>query len=141
MPFSLDKYRNEIALIESIYHKQFGAATLMTAPKVVLMQKFFDSIASRVKQSFLQANRDVEAWLKVVMAPLEAQINEHKVQLKRRRQSIERIHIATESLEEKVAAFEQMHDDLEKQKKSLQALETELKNTINAKLASLRVAA
>ena len=141
MPFSLDKYRNEIALIESIYHKQFGAATLMTAPKVVLMQKFFDSIASRVKHSYLQANRDVEAWLKVVMAPLEAQIGEHKLQLKRRRQSIERIHIATESLEEKVAAFEQMHDDLEKQQKSLQALENELKNTINAKLASLRVAA
>jgi len=141
MPFSLDKYRNEIALIETIYHKQFGATTLMTAPKVVLMQKFFDSIASRVKHSFLQANRDVEAWLKVVMAPLEAQIGEHKLQLKRRRQSIERIHIATESLEEKVAAFEQMHDDLEKQQKSLLALENELKNTINAKLASLRVAA
>jgi hypothetical protein len=141
MPFSLDKYRNEIGLIESIYHKQFGATTLLTAPKVVMMQKFFDSIASRVKQSFLQANRDVEAWLKVVMAPLEAQIGEHKMQLKRRRQSIERIHIATESLEEKVAAFEEMQVSLEAQKKVLLALEDELKNTISAKLASLRVAA
>jgi hypothetical protein len=141
MPFSLDKYCNEIALIESIYHKQFGAATLMTAPKVVLMQKFFDSIASRVKQSFLQANRDVEAWLKVIMAPLEAQISEHTTQLKRRRQSIERIHLATESLEEKVAAFEQMQADLEARKKTLLALEDELKDTISAKLASLRVAA
>jgi hypothetical protein len=106
-----------------------------------MMQKFFDSIASRVKQSFLQANRDVEAWLKVVMAPLEAQIGEHKMQLKRRRQSIERIHIATESLEEKVAAFEEMQVSLEAQKKVLLALEDELKNTISAKLASLRVAA
>ena len=141
MPFSLDKYRNEIALIESIYHKQFGATTLMTAPKVVLMQKFFDSIASRVKQSFLQANRDVEAWLKVVMAPLEAQINEHKLQLKRRRQSIERIHVATESLEEKVASFEQLQAELEGQKKQLQILEQELKNTINVNLSSLRDAA
>ena len=141
MPFSLEKYRKEIALIESIYHKQFGASTLLTAPKVVLMQKFFDSIASRVKQSFLQANRDVEAWLKVVMAPLEAQISEHKAQLKRRRQSIERIHIATESLEEKVAAFEQMQAELEAQKKVLLALEDELKKIIGAKLTTLRVAA
>jgi len=141
MPFSLEKYRKEIAMIESIYHKQFGATTLMTAPKVVLMQKFFDSIASRVKQSFLQANRDVEAWLKVVMAPLEAQIAEHKAQLKRRRQSIERIHIATESLEEKVTAFEQMQADLELQRKTLQALEEELKKTIGTKLNPLRVAA
>jgi hypothetical protein len=141
MPFSLDKYRNEIALIESIYHKQFGATTLMTAPKVVLMQKFFDSIASRVKQSFLQANRDVEAWLKVVMAPLEAQINEHKLQLKRRRQSIERIHVATESLEEKVASFEQMQAELDAQKKALQLLEQELKNAISTDLSSMRDAA
>ncbi len=141
MPFSLEKYRKEIAMIESIYHKQFGAMTVMTAPKVVLMQKFFDSIASRVKQSFLQANRDVEAWLKVVMAPLEAQISEHKAQLKRRRQSIERIHIATESLEEKVTAFEQMQADLEAQKKVLLTLEEELKKTIGTKLNPLRVAA
>ena len=141
MPFSLEKYRKEIAMIESIYHKQFGATTLMTAPKVVLMQKFFDSIASRVKQSFLQANRDVEAWLKVVMAPLEAQISEHKAQLKRRRQSIERIHIATESLEDKLAVLEQMQADLEAQKKTLSALEEDLKKTIGTKLNPLRVAA
>jgi len=141
MPFSLEKYRKEIALIESIYHKQFGLSTIVKAPKVVLMQKFFDSIASRVKQSFLQANRDVEAWLKVVMAPLEAQIGEHKAQLKRRRQSIERIHVATESLEDKVAAFEQMQADLEAQKKALLALEDELKKTIGTKLTTLRVAA
>jgi len=141
MPFSLEKYRKEIALIESIYHKQFGLSTIVKAPKVVLMQKFFDSIASRVKQSFLQANRDVEAWLKVVMAPLEAQIGEHKAQLKRRRQSIERIHVATESLEDKVAAFEQMQAELEAQKKALLALEDELKKTIGTKLTTLRVAA
>ncbi|MBV8667500.1 MAG: dynamin family protein [Burkholderiaceae bacterium] len=137
MPFSLDKYRNELTLIEDVYHKQFGVATF----KVVLMQKFFDSIAARVKQSFLQANRDVEAWLKVVMAPLEAQIGEHKLQLKRRWQSIERIHVATESLEEKVQTFEQMQADLETQKKKLLALEEELKNTIDSTLTTLRVAA
>jgi DNA repair exonuclease SbcCD ATPase subunit len=107
----------------------------------VLMQKFFDSIASRVKQSFLQANRDVEAWLKVVMAPLEAQIGEHKAQLKRRRQSIERIHDATESLEEKVRSLEQMQLDLEAQKRMLLTLEADLKNAIARDLPPLKAAA
>jgi hypothetical protein len=45
----------------------------------------------------------VEAWQKVVMAPLEAQIREHKSQLKNRMQSIQRIHVATDSLEDKIA--------------------------------------
>jgi hypothetical protein len=141
MPFSLDKYRKEIELIEGVYHKQFGTAAIMTTPQVVLMTKFFDSIASRVKQSFLQANRDVEAWLKVVMAPLEAQIWEHKSQLKKRKQSIERIHLATDSLEEKVEALEKMQDELEQQKKTLLQMETELKRAIEAELAALKAAA
>lgn len=141
MPFSLEKYRKEIAMIERVYQKQFGTAALVTTPQVVLMQKFFDSIASRVKQSFLLANRDVEAWLKVVMAPLEAQIGEHKAQLKRRRQSIERIHVASGGLEEKVVALEQMQSELEVQKRTLTALETELKNAIADELISIKVAA
>jgi len=141
MPFSLDKYSKEIVMIEQLYQKQFGAATILTTPQVVLMQKFFDSIASRVKQSFLQANRDVEAWLKVVMAPLEAQIGEHKVQLKRRKKSIEKIHLATDSLEEKVLAFEQMQFELDTQRALLTRLENELKTAIMAQLDSYKAAA
>jgi hypothetical protein len=141
MPFSLEKYTKEIVMIERLYHKQFGAATILTTPQVVLMQKFFDSIASRVKQSFLQANRDVEAWLKVIMAPLEAQIGEHKLQLKRRRKSIEKIHLATDSLEEKVLSFEQMQFELETQRAMLTRLENELKATITAQLDSYKAAA
>lgn len=141
MPFSLDKYKNEIAMIESVYQREFGPAVVMTTRKVVLMQKFFDSIASRVKHSFLHANRDVEAWLKVIMAPLEAQIREHKIQLKQRKQSIERIHFATDTLEEKVRAFEQMQSELEQQKAKLSALEAELKGAIMADLDGLKVAA
>lgn len=141
MPFSLDKYSKEIVMIEQLYHKQFGTATILTTPQVVLMQKFFDSIASRVKQSFLQANRDVEAWLKVVMAPLEAQIGEHKVQLKRRKKSIEKIHLATDSLEEKVLAFEQMQFELDTQRALLTRLENELKTAIMAQLDSYKAAA
>jgi hypothetical protein len=141
MPFTLDKYEQELKMIEGVYQKQFGTATIMTTPQVVLMQKFFDSIASRVKQSFLQANRDVEAWLKVVMAPLEAQIWEHKTQLKRRKQSMERIHLATDSLEDKVQALEKMQAELETQQRTLALLEAELKKAIAVQLASLKAAA
>lgn len=141
MPFSLEKYEKEIAMIEGVYQKQFSTTTIMTTPQVVLMQKFFDSIASRVKHSFLQANRDVEAWLKVVMAPLEAQIGEHKLQLKRRKQAIERIHEATDSLEDRIQQFEKMQADLEEQKRLLFALEAQVKKAVAAEIASLKAAA
>ncbi|MFZ6800777.1 dynamin family protein [Undibacterium sp. Di24W] len=132
MPFSLDKYLQEVSAIEQVFLRQFSTITLMTTSQKVLMQKFFDSISARVKQSFSQANRDVEAWQKVVMAPIEAQIREHKNQLKNRMQSIQRIHVATDSLEEKITSFETMYAEVEAQKKTLE----ELRNNINKALAS-----
>lgn len=141
MPFSLDKYINEITMIEGIYQRQFGPAAIMTTRTNVLMAKFFDSIASRVKHSFLQANRDVEAWLKVVMAPLEVQIREHKAQLKRRRQSIEKIHLAADSLEEKVASLEDMASEIASQTTQLALLEQQLHDAIHEELVSHEMAA
>lgn len=121
-------------MIEGVYQKQFGTATLLTTSRATLMQKFFDSIASRIKQSFVQANRDVEAWLKVIMAPLEAQIREHKEQLKNRMVSIQRIHVATDSLEEKIVSFEEMQASLEKDKQKMAALEADLRAALQASL-------
>ena len=141
MPFSLDKYIKEIGMIEGIYQRQFGPAAIMTTRTNVLMAKFFDSIASRVKHSFLQANRDVEAWLKVVMAPLEVQIREHKAQLKRRRQSIEKIHLATDTLEEKVAALEKMDSEISAEIAQLAQFEQQLHGAINADLVLHEMAA
>lgn len=134
MGFSLEKYLKEISMIEAVFLKQFGTVTLLTTSRLVLMQKFFDSIVARVKHSFLQANRDVEAWQKVVMAPLEAQIREHKNQLKNRMQSIQRIHVATDSLEEKIASFDAMQAVIDAQKNALAGLEQNMKSALAAQL-------
>ncbi|CAN5856687.1 dynamin-like GTPase family protein [soil metagenome] len=141
MAFSLDKYLLEISAIEAVFQKQFSTLTLLTTGQGVLMRKFFDSIAARVKQSFLQANRDVEAWQKVVMAPLEAQIREHKTQLKNRMQSIQRIHVATDSLEDKITSFDAMQADIEAQKNALAELENKLKHALSSELSGFRSAA
>lgn len=137
MPFSLEKYVQEVSAIEIVFQRQFSAITLLTTSRRVLMQKFFDSISARVKQSFLQANRDVEAWQKVVMAPIEAQIREHKNQLKNRMQSIQRIHVATDSLEEKILSFETMYADVEAQKKALEDLRNEINKALASELSAL----
>jgi hypothetical protein len=141
MAFSLDRYRDEIGEIEAIYHKQFGTTTLLTTSRVVLMEKFFDTIASRVRKCFKAANDDAEAWLKVIMAPLEAQIRQHKDQLKHRLASIQRIHDATDSLEQKIEAFEASLAELEQQKGRLAELAQDIAAAIAAEFAALEAAA
>ncbi len=141
MPFSLERYHEEIANIEAIYAKQFGTATLITTSRVVLMEKFFDTIASRIRACFKAANSDAEAWLKVIMAPLEAQIRQHKDQLKHRLASIQRIHDATDSLEQKIDAFEANQQELEQQKARLHELAGNISIAINSELVALEAAA
>jgi hypothetical protein len=119
MTLSLARYRLDIDAIEAIWQKQSGTATLLITSRGALLERFVDSIAARVKQTFRAANADVEAWLKVIMAPLEAQIRQHREQLRHRQSSIQRIHDATESLEQKIAAFEAAQRDLEQVKARL----------------------
>jgi predicted nucleic acid-binding Zn-ribbon protein len=122
MALSLGRYRDEIAAVEALYVKQFGTATLLMTSRSTLLERFFDSIVSSVRRTFRAANADVEAWLKVIMAPLETQIRQHKEQLRHRLSSIQRIHDATDSLEQKIAAFEASQGDLDAQRRQLLAL-------------------
>jgi predicted nucleic acid-binding Zn-ribbon protein len=140
MTLSLARYRAEIDAIEAIYLKQFGTATLLITSRGALLERFFDSIASRVRHSFRAANADVEAWLKVIMAPLESQIRQHRDQLRHRQASIQRIHDATESLEQKIAAFEAAQQDLEKVKGRLAGLSGAVTRALDASLPELKAA-
>lgn len=72
------------------------------------VKKFFESIACRIKHILVLANRNAEARLKKVMAPLEAQLCEHKDQPKQRRHSIARIHLAADGLKVRIGALERM---------------------------------
>ncbi|RZA31664.1 MAG: GTPase [Lysobacteraceae bacterium] len=110
---SLDRYRRDLDEVEALFLKQFGTATLLMTSRATLLDRFFDSIASRVRHSFRAANLDAEAWLKVIMAPLETAIRQHRDGLRQRQASIQRIHDATDSLEQKIAAFEATQGALE----------------------------
>jgi hypothetical protein len=46
---SLERYRDEIDAIEAIWQKQFGTATLLITSRSTLLERFFDTIASRVQ--------------------------------------------------------------------------------------------
>ncbi len=141
MSFSIDKYLRELDKIEDVYAKQFGTTSLLMTSRSTIMERFFDSIASRVRRTFRAANADVEAWLKVIMSPLEAQIRQHKDQLKHRLASIQRIHEASDSLETKIASFESSQQDIEKVKARLTQLAGGVTAAMNVRAQSMETAA
>ncbi|HEV8503099.1 MAG TPA: dynamin family protein [Casimicrobiaceae bacterium] len=121
-PFSVLKYRKEVDRLERAYNQHFNTLWNMASKaKFALMRRFFETVATRVKHVYDIANRDVEAWLKAVMAPLETQVREHHIQLRRRLDSIKRIHAAGDELEERIAELEQQAESLELQIRGLKA--------------------
>src|SRR5579864_6885571 len=96
-PFSMLKYQKEIDRLERAYNVHFNTLwNMVSKAKFTLMKRFFETIAIRVKHVYDIANRDLESWLKAVMAPLETQVREHHLQLRRRLESVKRIHRRSE---------------------------------------------
>ncbi len=115
MMFSTRRYLEELDRVEALHRRQFGAFTLVTTEKWALMRRFFESVAARIKEIYELANREVEAWLRAVIAPIEGQVREHQAQLRRRLESVRRVLDATQSLDERIAEIEEARVQVEQQ--------------------------
>ena len=107
-PFSMLKYLKEIDRLERAYNTHFNTLwNMVSKAKFALMKRFFETVASRARHVYDIANRDAEGWLRLVMAPFETQVRERQLQLRRRLDSIRRIHGASGELETRVAELVQ----------------------------------
>ncbi|WP_159627870.1 dynamin family protein [Massilia puerhi] len=129
---SLARHGDEIDAIEALFVRQFGTATLLMTSRATLLERFFDSIASRVRRVYRAANADTEAWLKVANAPLEALIRQHRDNLRQRQATVQRIHDASDSLEQRIGAFEHGQAELETTRLRLAAIAAGVTTTLAA---------
>jgi hypothetical protein len=133
-PFSMLRYRKEMQRLEEAYDQQFNTFyTFLTTEQYTLTSRFFETLASRVVQVFETLNKDVEKWLKAVMSPMESQEREHQVQLRRRLESVKRIHKAADTVEDRIGELDQMHAEVTRQTRELDVLTSD----IRAALASI----
>jgi hypothetical protein len=129
--FSTLRYQKELAKLERAYKEQFNTAFNMLAnEKMTLTTKFFETLASRVVHVFEVANRDVENWLKAVIAPMESQVREHQIQLRRRLESIKRIYKATDTLEDRILELENIEKGVRAQIEDLEILHQHMGNAL-----------
>lgn len=126
--FSTLRYEKELDRLEEAFNRQINTALiLVTTEKRVLTQKFFETVAVQARRTFEVANRDVEQWLRAVMAPLETQVREYQLQLKRRLESVKRIHQATDTLEDRVDELKQAETALVTQLDEIARLESAIR--------------
>jgi len=111
--FSLLRYEKELDRLQAWCDDHLNTmVSLLTHDKKNITQKFFEEVAVQVRKAFEHANRDAEIWLRAIMAPMETQVREHQIQLKRRLESIKRIHQATDTLEDRIAELDGVEKNL-----------------------------
>jgi len=129
--FSTLRYQKELAKLERAYKEQFNTAfNMITNEKMTLTTKFFETLASRVIHVYEVANRDIENWLKAVIAPMESPVREHQLQLRRRLESIKRIYQATDTLEDRIGELENIEKGIQAQEADLKVLRQHVRNAL-----------
>ena len=129
--FSTARYQKEVAKLERAYKEQFDTAlNMLVNEKMTLTTKFFETLAARVINVYEVTNRDVENWLKAVMAPMESQVREQQLQLRRRLDSIKRIYKATDSLEDRIAELENIEKGMREQTADLKVIRQHIGNAL-----------
>ena len=124
MGFSLAAHEQEVTRLEEVYHDEFDhLRAMLVNEQHVLAGKFFETVASRVSQAFARAGRDLERWLKAVMAPMERHVRDYQAQLRGRIESLERVLQASENLEVRLAELEREEEALAERLAQLQGFE------------------
>ena len=140
--FNLMRYEKELNRLEQWCDTHLNTMfQLLTHEKQNVTHKFFEEVAVQVRRAFEHANRDVEIWLKAVMAPMETQVREHQIQLKRRLESIKRIHQATDTLEDRIGELKHMEAALLAQQESLAKIGADMNRLLHADSEEFRAAA
>lgn len=131
-PFSTSRYLKGLNKLETVYRDQFNTMFNMIAhEKLTLTSKFFETLASHVIVEYEAANRDAESWLKAVIAPMESQMREHHMQVKRRLESIKRIYQATDTLEERITELNQVDLAIQRQLAELSRFEAQINQALS----------
>ena len=124
--YSMSRYLKEIERVEASFKKRFSTLSMITSYEKTLTRQFFAVIATRIQKAFEIANRDAEGWLKTVIHPVEAQIKERQQQLRRRVDSIKRIHLAADTLDTRVLELRETEAAMTKQILELDGLRQEM---------------
>ena len=91
-----------------------------------ITNRFYESVCNASRQIIKRAFRDANNWNNNLMVPMETYVREHHTQLRRRLESVKRIHKASDTVETRLAELEQMQEQLSGQHNQFSELQNNL---------------
>ncbi len=134
----LEKFKQEINRLETKHSSLKQTRTLFFREQMSITNRFYESVSTVSRKIFSRALKDATNWNNNLMVPMETYVREHHTQLRRRLESVKRIHRASDTVEQRLQELTTMqtqlvsqHDDFTTRQNSLVSLlvEAETLNT------------
>ena len=110
---SLDRFQTELGHIEVGYVQYLGLSQAYRLSQPRFMEQFCQMLLSKLRVVFETASAEMELWNKNVMAQVETQLRERRLDFRSRYASIERIQQATGELEARLHEVEAIDSGLQ----------------------------
>jgi len=117
--FSTSQYQRELRRLMERHDYFIRGLSVVMTEQMVVSRRFYDSVVLKVRQIFERANSDADDWLRTIMSPMESQVREHQVQLRRRLESIKRIHKASDTLNDRLEELTHVKEGIQNQKATM----------------------
>ena len=98
------------------------------AEQSFVVKKFFISLVSHVRNTFGNANREADAWLKELINPLVIQIQEKRTSIDKYMETLSKIKESKNNLEGQLKTLNQQISELEKQTSALEIMRKTLQS-------------
>jgi len=122
----LEKFKQEITRLEAKHGDLQETKTLFFREQMSITNRFYDSVCSASRKIFKRAQRDATQWNNNLMVPMETYVREHHTQLRRRLESVKRIHRASDTVETRLKELTTMQSVLHEQKDQFTILENQM---------------
>ena len=98
----LEKFKQEINRLEAKHSSLKQTRTLFFREQMSITNRFYDSVCTVSRKIFSSALKESTNWNNNLMVPMETYVREHHTQLRRRLESVKRIHKASDTVEQRL---------------------------------------
>lgn len=111
----LEKFKQEVNRLEVKHRHLKDTRTLFFREQMSITNRFYESVVQAARKIFSHALRDATNWNNNLMVPMETYVREHHTQLRRRLESVKRIHKASDTVEQRLQELTVMQAQLVEQ--------------------------
>ena len=122
----LEKYKQEVERLEQKYSHFRETKTLFFKEQMSITNRFYESVCAASRRVFSKALSEANSWNNNLMVPMETHVREHHSQLRRRLESVKRIHKATDTVDTRLRELELQQTELQSQQDEYNALQRKL---------------